>query len=164
MSATFIITSPNSQFTQMARSVCDELQFQALIIEAVLEEAVETILAACRENDVSAIISRGGTANMIRGRLDIPVLVAEASDFDILMSLMEATVEAEEIAYVLSADGSIDDLSWVADRLKVKMKPYFFRNGAELTAAIQSARQDGFKVVVSGSDQARKICQAYGLP
>ena len=164
MDPSFIITSPNSQFSQMARSVCEEFPFQALIIEAILEEAVEQVLTVCRKGEVSAIISRGGTAAMIKGRLDIPVLVAEASDFDILSSLMEATAISSKIAYVLSADVSVEELSRVSERFKIEMKPFFFGHGAELAAAVEAARREGFRVVVSGSDQARKICQAHGLP
>ena len=164
MNPTFIITSPNPQFTEMALSVSEEFQFKAVIIEAVLEEAVQEILAACRAHDVSAIISRGGTAHMIRERLDIPVLVAEASDFDILTSLLDAAAVSEEIAYVLSADYSIDELSWVTERFKIKMRPYPFKDGPELTAAIVQAKSDGYKVVVSGSDSARRICREHDLP
>ncbi|UQZ88146.1 hypothetical protein C4J81_02525 [Deltaproteobacteria bacterium Smac51] len=163
MEPTFIITSPNTQFTEMARSVSEEMQFKAIIIEAVLEDAVERITVASRDNDVSAIISRGGTASMIREISSIPVLVAEANDFDILISLLDAAAISREVAYVLSADYSIEDLSWVTERFKIKMRPYFFKNNAELNQAILQARRDGHKVAVSGSDNARKICEDNGL-
>ena len=164
MNPTFIITSPNPQFTAMALSVSEEFQFQAVIIEAILEEAVEQILDACRAHEVSAIISRGGTAHMIRERLDIPVLVAEASDFDILTALLDASAISEDVAYVLSADYSIDELSWVTERFKIKMRPYPFKDGTELAEAIARAKADGYKVVVSGSDSARQICEEHDLP
>ena len=107
MEPTFIITSPNSQFTEMAQSVSDDLNFKALIIEAVLDEALEKIKAARRGNDVSAIISRGGPAGLLKDALDIPVLVAEANDFDILPALVEASDLSPKIAFVLSAHSVI---------------------------------------------------------
>ncbi|MDL2226738.1 sigma 54-interacting transcriptional regulator [Deltaproteobacteria bacterium OttesenSCG-928-M10] len=164
MEPTLIITSPNSQFTEVARSVSEELRFKAIIIEAVLEEAVELILAACRQHDVSAVISRGGTANMIRQVLDIPVLVAEANDFDILTALLDAAVVSPQIAYVLSADYAIEELAWVTERFKISLRPYVFRNVEEMEKAVVQARRDGCRVVVSGSDNARRICDKYGLP
>ena len=89
MASTFIITSPTAQFTEMIRSVSNELNMHCIIIEAVLKNALEQTMVSCRENDVVAIISRGGTADMIREATDIPVLEAEANDFDILISLMD---------------------------------------------------------------------------
>lgn len=164
MEPTLIITSPNSQFTDMARSVSEELRFKAIIIEAVLDQAVELILAACRQHEVSGVISRGGTANMIRQALDIPVLVAEANDFDILTALLDAAEVSPKIAYVLSADYAIEELAWVAERFKINMQPYVFRNVEELEKAVVQARRDGCRVVVSGSDNARRACDQYGLP
>ncbi|MGL4209382.1 MAG: sigma 54-interacting transcriptional regulator, partial [Candidatus Adiutrix sp.] len=164
MESIFIITSPNAQFTEMAHSVFEEFKLTTVIIEDVLEPAVDIILETSRKHDVSAIISRGGTAAMIREKLKIPVLVAEANDFDILTAFLAAMEVSSEIAYVLSADGSVDDLAQVALRLNIKMKPYFFHNMAELSLAISQAKKDGCQVVVSGSDMAKNICHAHNLP
>ena len=164
MEPTFIITSPNSQFTQMVREISEEFHFKPVIVEAVLNEAVDRILEICRDHDVFAVISRGGTANMIKEVMDVPVLVAEANDFDILTSLLDATEVSSEIAYVLSSDYSIDDLSWVVERFKIDMRPYFFKTVDELSESILLARREGRGVVVSGSDKAYSISRHYGLP
>lgn len=163
MKSTFIITSPNSQFSKMAKSVSEELEFEAIIIEAILEEAVERCLELCRDNNIAAIISRGGTAAMLKNQVSAPVLVAEASDFDILVALLEAAEYSKKVAYILSADYSLDELAWVAGRFKIIMQPYIFRNSVELKAAIAQAKADGHRVLMSGSDKARAICAKEGL-
>lgn len=163
MEPTVIITSPNSQFTKMAREVSSELKFETLIIEAVLDEALEKIQAAGRQYDVSAVISRGGTAVMLKEVLDIPVLAAEANDFDILTALLKAADISSQIAYVLSTDYSIDDLSLVTDKFAIEMIPYTFTNQADLSEAIGRAKRDGCGVVVSGSEKAFQISRQHGL-
>ncbi len=164
MASTLIITSPTSQFTEMIRSVSDELDFQCIIIEAVLKRARDKTLDCCRENDIAAIISRGGTAEMIRSVTDIPVLEAAANDFDILISLMDAMAISSRIAYVFYANDVIDELPRVTELLKIDVKQYCFKNDAEMLQAIKKARQDGNEVIVSGSDSARRKCDALGLP
>lgn len=164
MEAAVIITSPSSQFTEMVRGVSKDLGFEAVIIEAVLDEALHKIQAACQKYDVSAIISRGGTASMLKEALDIPVLAAEANDFDILTALLEAADISPQIAFVLSADYVIEDLSWISSRFDIQMRFYPFTSQAELSESIQRAKRDGCGVVVSGSDRAFKISSQYGLP
>lgn len=164
MEPTVIITSPNSQFTEMVRGVSKDLGFEAVIIEAVLDEAVDKIQAACQKYDVSAVISRGGTASMLKEALDIPVLAAEANDFDILTALLEAADISPQIAFVISADYVIEDLSWITGRFAIQMRFYPFTSQAELSEGIQRAKRDGCGVVVSGSDMAFKISSQYGLP
>ena len=164
MEPTVIITSPNNQFTKIAQDVSAELGFETVIIEAVLDEALEKIQAARRQHDVSAIISRGGTAVMLKEALDIPILAAEANDFDILTALLKAADITSQIAYVLSADYSIDDLSSVTDRFAIEMIPYTFTSQSDLYEAIRRAKRDGCGVVVSGSDKAFQISRQHGLP
>jgi Propionate catabolism activator len=76
MDSTFIITSPNSRYTEMVRSVSEELKFPCTILEAVLEDATVRTMEYCRNHDVAVIISRGGTASMIREKTNITVLVS----------------------------------------------------------------------------------------
>ena len=139
MASTLIITSPTSQFTEMIRSVSDELDFQCIIIEAVLKRARDKTLDCCRENDIAAIISRGGTAEMIRSVTDIPVLEAAANDFDILISLMDAMAISSRIAYVFYANDVIDELPRVTELLKIDVKQYCFKNDAEMLQAIKKS-------------------------
>ncbi len=163
MASTFIITSPSVQFTEMVRSVSRELNIRCIIIEAVLKHALEETLSCCRENDVAAIISRGGTADMIRQATDIPVLEAEANDFDILISLMDAKTISKKIAYVQYAGEVIEELPRVTELLQLDVQQYYFRTDAEMLLAITKAQQDGYEVIVSWSDSARKKCDAMGL-
>lgn len=164
MESTFIITSPNPQFTEMAKSVSKELALDSIIIESILEDAVEQVLKCSREHDISAIISRGSTAAMIRKNTDIPVLVAEATSFDILISLMEAMKISNRIAYVQYEKDTNEDLSIILDSLKIQVKKYYFITKLDMEQAVYQAFLDGNKVVVCGSTAAQELSEKVGLP
>jgi transcriptional regulator with PAS, ATPase and Fis domain len=164
MTATFIITSPSAQFTEMTRSVSEELDFPCIIIESILEEAVNRIQELSATLDIAAVISRGGTANMIREKIKIPVLEAKANDFDVLSSLMEARNISRKIAYVQYSGEAIEELERISSLLDINVEQYFFTIDMDMTDAITQAQRDGNAVIVSGSDRAREKCEGLGLP
>jgi Transcriptional regulator containing PAS, AAA-type ATPase, and DNA-binding domains len=163
MNSLFVITSPSRQFTQMARSVTWEMRFEAEIIEAVLDEAVEKVRAFIADKEVTAIITRGGTAQMLREAVDIPLLNARVNDFDVLSALKRASAYSPKIAYLLSAVDRIDELPGVSDFLQITPKQFPFQSEAEIAKVIHNARREGFEVFVSGSGKVYDRCAALGM-
>jgi transcriptional regulator with PAS, ATPase and Fis domain len=148
----------------MTRSLSRELGIDCVIYEAILDEAAELILDACQRYDVAAIISRGGTAMLISDKTDIPVLEAASNDFDVLSAIMEARKLSDRIAYVLHVDDAIEEMDRITGMVDIKVQQYFFTTDESMTDAIIRARNDGYKVVVSGSDSAKRKCDQFGLP
>ena len=61
------------------------------------------------------------------------------------------------------AGDSIEELPRVTELLRIDVKQYFFSTDAEMLLAIKRAQQDGYEVIVSGSDSARTKCETLGL-
>ena len=165
MLSKFIITSPNPQFTKIIKDSSKELPFDSIIIvEAILEDAVDEVLRYVAKYDITAIISRGSTAAMIRERTNIPILYAEASSYDILLAIIEAMSISKEVAYVNYTNNIEDNsLSDILNLLNIKVKLFYFSTKADLEKAIHQAYIEGFKVIVSGSRNAEEFARSIGL-
>jgi len=165
MLSKFIITSPNPRFTKIIKDSSKELSFDSIIIvEAILEDAVDEVMRYVAKYDITAIISRGSTAAMIRERTNIPILYAEASSYDILLAIIEAMSISKEVAYVNYTNNIEDNsLSDILNLLNIKVKLFYFSTKADLEKAIHQAYIEGFKVIVSGSRNAEEFARSIGL-
>lgn len=159
-----IITSPHPQFTKVAQDVCQRMGVGATIIEAVLEQAAMEVELATRSNDIQVIISRGGTAQAIKARVDVPMVIAEANDFDVLRAFWQAKGLSNNIAFLSSA-GIIEDLDLetVTNILSIKVKQYPYRDFKELKQQIAQANYDGAEVVVGGGQLGVQLAEAMGM-
>jgi len=159
-----LITSPYPEFTKLTKNICKKLSVEPVIIEAVLEDAVRQVLDAVKKEDIEVVVSRGGTAAALKNMAPVPVITAEANDFDILQALWEAKKLSSKIAFLGSYyhQGGYDFES-LEDILGVNVKQYLYRNFKELEFQVSRAYEDGMEVMVGGGQPGANLAKAMGM-
>lgn len=77
------LIAPYRKLAELAEQIQQEIGFRFSVKVGMLEEGLEQALAA-RQAGAQVIISRGGTASIIRKHVNIPVLEAKVTSHDLL--------------------------------------------------------------------------------
>lgn len=161
----FIITSPNSNFTEMVKTITKEVAFNDyILIEDAFDEALNKVLKLSKKYNISVIISRGVTAKMIQKNTDIPVLEAEATPFDIITSIIQAMKVSRKIAFIHYTNVFINDLKIIPNILNVNLKEYYYSDENEIVKCVYQAYEDQNEVIISGYRSVQELCKQLGIP
>ncbi|MDW7674384.1 MAG: PrpR N-terminal domain-containing protein, partial [Bacillota bacterium] len=159
-----LITSSYPQFAKKVRAICQEQRVDAIVIETVLEDAVRQAKKLCQEVDIDVIISRAGTAKALSQAVSIPIVTAEASDFDILDALWKAKSIDSKIAYLgYNYDDYSQDFAKLQKIIGVQVKQFAYENSEQIEARVNQVKQEGFRVIVCGGYGAIKRARELGI-
>lgn len=154
------LISPYSELTELARRVAGDLQEPLLIKQAVLEESIQ-IVKEFEAQGVDVVISRGATAEMIRRHTTIPIVLCEATIYDVLLVLHEARRVDRRIALVIySPIPGLERLGRIID-VEVEQICYY-EDYQGIDRKIEECINNGFRVV-AGSLVAVKLAREKGL-
>jgi len=98
---------------------------------------------------VEVVISRRGVAQTLRANLQIPVLSIPYASVDILRSLKMASQQGNRII-LTSFMGKIGGLEILEELLHVEINQIVYTDIPSLENALQSAKRQGYEVVVGG--------------
>jgi len=163
MKPRIIVTSPNSEFTKLVRQVSNEKNIKVKIIEAMLEDAVSQVSEAVDNDDYEVVVSRSRTAVVLRQAIDIPVVTAEFSDFDLLHTLWEAKKFGQKIAYFDSSNRQIYKNEDFLDILGTDVNNYEYETISQLKKQIKKAHEDKVNVVVSCSEFTKDLAESLDM-
>ena len=90
----------SSEMSELVRRVAEKIGIQVEARVAVLERAI-SIGKDFEAKGIEVIVSRGGTALILRDNLSIPVLFITQTAFDLLESVLEASKYGKEIGMML---------------------------------------------------------------
>lgn len=114
------------------------------------------------KNGVEVIISRYGSASLLREHLKIPVLSIPLSSFEILRSLKKATTFGENILFPVFRK-KIENLRILQELLNVKLSQKVYHNSSELITVFMSARREDFDVCISTGGIATRCAIESGI-
>lgn len=116
---------------------------------AMLEDGLKLAIDA-KNNGYDAIISRGGTARLIKKHLDIPVIDAKPSGNDLLKSILIAKnnqTKTSIIAYSNITDGAIE----IIRLLNLDFKIHYIKNDLDLTNLLIKLKEEGYQQILGDS-------------
>lgn len=158
-----LITSPHPQFTSLAEETCNLSGIEAIIIETILEEAVDKIRDVADSKTIDVILSRGGTADWIKSKLEIPVITAEITEIDVLRSMVKASYIGQILGFLgFIEDQKLYDFSFMSKILKKEIIPFLYRNIPEMKKQISTACKK-VDVLVVGSSIGAIECERLNL-
>jgi len=125
-----------------------------------LDDAIPLALEMVR-NGVEIIISRRGTAHLLRENLHIPVLSFPHRSLDLLTSLTQAKTEGNKILFPVFRH-ELSGLEILEDLLRIELVQKIYKDKASLRQAVVNGRDEGCEVVVGGS-VTQQSADAIGL-
>ncbi len=136
------------QLVDHAREISEELDYDIQVSSCGLDEAI-SVGRAMEASGVEVIVSRGGTSNMLRESLGIPVLSIPLSYFDIFTSVKKAVTLGKKIVIAvfrnrLSGVGAFEEV------FDIKITQGIYSNHDSLEKAIHSAQNQGYDVAIGG--------------
>ncbi|MEW6266182.1 MAG: sigma 54-interacting transcriptional regulator [Thermodesulfobacteriota bacterium] len=155
------IIGSTQNFLRRAQSAALDQEFEIEYAQAGLEAAIP-IGKKMEAEGKEVIISRRGTAHLLRENLSIPVLSVPLSSFDVLHNIKEASTQGRVIL-MTAFRGQIGRLELVEELLGVQIIPGVFHNTLELEQIILSSKQQGCEVVVGGG-VSLALARKHGLP
>ncbi|MDZ4296728.1 MAG: propionate catabolism operon regulatory protein PrpR [Moraxellaceae bacterium] len=132
------------------------------IVDAALDEAVETLQALASASRPFAVVAAGASAKTLRTTISQPVVQIRVGGFDIMQALIQARRFGQRIVIVTRV-GLGDEFSAMRPvlNLSLEQRPYHNHQDAELILKELSV-QSG--VVIVGSSQIVHLANQYGLP
>ena len=112
-----------------------------------LEEGA-AIVRACQSEDYDVIISRGGTADLIRGATDLPVVSVKLSVYDVLRAIKMAENYSDLYA-IVGFPSITQPAHTLCDLLRLNLDIITIRSTDEADSALNRLREGGYKMVVS---------------
>lgn len=159
-----IVTSAYPELTAMVTEVAAELKIEVLILETVLEDAMEQVGKLLVKEQPLVLVSRGATAEMLRGTFSLPVVPLTPSEMDVLQAITKAKERSRNIGFLSYPNASNTEfLEKVLDILQVDIRYYPYHNMTELTAQMEKAHYDGCEVVIGGGLRGVRMAMAYGM-
>lgn len=163
MSDKVLVTSPYPEFDQLVRSVGYQ-GFTIITVHGVLEDAVVRVKEVLSRQDIQVIVSRGATANLLKREVQVPVISAEFTDFDLLYALWQAKDYGSPVAHVSFPFREGYSLDWLGEIVGAEFRQYYYTCTKELRQAINEAYRDGARVIVGGGKFGSEISAELGLP
>ncbi|MDJ0668056.1 MAG: PrpR N-terminal domain-containing protein, partial [Desulfobacterales bacterium] len=133
---------------------------QIIIDTQGLDDAIPLAREMVR-NGVEIIISRRGTAHMLRENLKIPVLSFPHRSLDILHSLKQAASLGRKILLPVFRR-ELSGLEPLEELLRIDLVQNVYQDKASLEQVIADSRKQGVQVVVGGS-VTQQIAERLGL-
>ncbi len=99
MARKIVFIAPDKELADKAKKVISELGSKIKVYQGSLNEGLNLAEKAI-EDGANLIISRGGTGNLIKDNLQIPVVNLETSAYDIISSVNEAMNYSNKIGIV----------------------------------------------------------------
>jgi propionate catabolism operon transcriptional regulator len=110
---------------------------------------------------VDVIISRLGTAKMLRDNLHIPVLSLPETSIDIFKSFVLASKQGKKIVLATFMN-KIEGLEVVEELLGIKIYQAIYTDMASMESAMLAAKYQGYDVVVGGG-MTMRLCQKHDM-
>lgn len=103
-----------------------------------------------KKRGYEAIISRGGTARLIRKHLDIPIIDAKPSGNDLLKSILIAKnndLKTSVIAYSNITDGALE----IIELLNLNFKVHYINDKVGLSSLLIDLKNEGYQQILGDS-------------
>jgi PAS domain S-box-containing protein len=155
-----VLIAPYPELREATEQMVAELAVDVSVMEGDLNEGV---LAAQRAvaGGAEVLVSRGGTALLIKQSVDVPVIEIEVSPFDIIRSLETLRNQRGPIG-VIGFRNLIYGCESIGKVLAVDLRELPITSREEVPAVISAAAAAGIRVIIGGNAAIRQA-SSHGL-
>lgn len=157
------VVAPHLSFQETAGHLANEIEGVRLeIFKAALEET-KGIGPELIERKVDVLVSRAGTANLLKEYTKLPVVSCDITFYDLVLACQKAKEYSDKIAVILFGSSQID-ITLIEKILGVSIyHAHAYRDTESVVAEIKKMFALGSRVVV-GSSLAAHHAKQFGLP
>lgn len=156
-----LIVAPYQGLAELTTTLKDELRdFDISIVSGDLSEAL-SYLDQIQSEDYEVLISRGGTARLLREHSSIPVIDIQVSGFDLLRILM-LVKDYQSKMIMVGFPNVIEGFVSVSGLLDVHIPYTSIHSEDEVDEVVRKAKTDGIKFIV-GDTITVKRANEYGI-
>lgn len=158
-----LIVAPHTKIEYTARKAADNYD-DVTVKLALLDSAIEVVKEA-EKNEVEVIISRGGTANLIKKTVpSIPVIEIKVSPYDLFNAINIAKKYGKNI-YIIGFKNVIDQVQLLGPILDININAYQMENEEDGKRYIRNLVSSGEKVdAILGGTLAENLALEYNIP
>ncbi len=158
-----LIVAPHTKIEYTARKAADNYD-DVTVKLALLDSAIEVVKEA-EKNEVEVIISRGGTANLIKKTVpSIPVIEIKVSPYDLFNAINIAKKYGKNI-YIIGFKNVIDHVQLLGPILDININAYQMENEEDGKRYIRNLVSSGEKVdAILGGTLAENLALEYNIP
>jgi PAS domain S-box-containing protein len=160
MGSKVAVIAPYPELREAAQRMIAELSVDASVVEGDLHEGVLAAQGAVADG-TEVLVSRGGTALLIKQAVDVPVVEVEVSPFDIIRSL-EALKDQRGPIGVIGFRNLIYGCESIGRVLGVDLRELPITSREEVPAVIAAAAAAGIRVIIGGNAAVRQAAN-HGL-
>ncbi|WP_036746484.1 sigma-54-dependent transcriptional regulator [Paenibacillus sp. UNC451MF] len=155
-----LVIAPYRGLVELTSSLIDQLDdFDITIVQGDISEPLP--VRQYEEEGYDVVISRGGTAKLIRDHCSLPVVEIKISGFDILR-LITLLKEYKTPIEMIGFPNIIEAVVAVSRLLDVYIPYTIIHEQDEVNEALEKARKKGALVIVGGSNTVR-LAKEQGL-
>lgn len=151
------LIAPYPEMAELAREICREFDKPVAVEVGDLQEGLKKAILLS-EKGVEVLISRGGTARLLKQELTLPIVEIQVSAFDILRALKRVSTHSQKIG-IIGFGNVVFGSDQLADLLNLDLKLFIVQSEREVPQKIEEARKEkvdviiGDKIVVSQSQK-----------
>ncbi|MDW7674416.1 MAG: PrpR N-terminal domain-containing protein, partial [Bacillota bacterium] len=152
------LVAPHSKLAEEAQNVCQELNINLEIRIGNMYPGVEIAKQAVQLG-AEVIISRGGTAELIRQAVEVPVVEIRSTGFDLLKALYPVKDYQETIA-VIGFKNVIYGATDMGEILNLNIREITLNNKYEIPEKIKQVMTQGIKLIIGDTDVVKEASDA----
>ncbi|BAS27945.1 sigma 54-interacting transcriptional regulator [Limnochorda pilosa] len=153
MKAVIGLVAPYPDLVRMGQEVALPDEVTVHVREGDLDRGVE-VARTLVDQGADVLVSRGGTALLVRRAVDVPVVEISVSGYDVLRAALEARRFSRRVALV-GFPNVLYDAHVVGEALDLEWTEVTVRDASEVAEALMRAREQGAEVVVGDAISAR---------
>lgn len=124
-------------------------------------DAGADIVRVCHQESYDCIISRGGTANMIRSVTNIPVIEVQLSSYDVMRTMKLAENYTKRYA-IMGFPNITGPAHALCNLMKYKVDIVTIQSAQEIRPTLERLRSEGVEMIIGGMTPHR-IAQEIGM-
>lgn len=143
-----IFIAPDKKLAEKAAIVISKTKIPVTIYQCAMEEALKTARTALSQG-AKIIISRGGSAALIKSNLNLPVIELKISGFDIAYVIKKAMAHADLIG-VVGYESLVTGAEKFQNVFPITLVTAMAKNDDDIEPAVVRLLSQGIKVFIGG--------------
>lgn len=146
------VISPSKEFTRLVNKVSSDLKIPVLVRQGALQRGLHEAKKLVDEENVSVIIARGATADLLEKHIETPIIKIKVNGFDLLKAIHKANINTKNIYFIDHYQNEQKyDLELFEDIFSIKIKTMPYKDERDITTHIKEISNTHTSSIILGT-------------